>query len=85
MEVVASAPLTLYTHESYQMKSRNSKRNPRKLVAYYRVSTKKQEQSGLGLEAQRTAVSQYAQQNGGTVVAEYTETETGKRSDQGLR
>jgi len=58
------------------------RKNARKLVAYYRVSTRKQEQSGLGLEAQRTAVADYAKRNGGTVIAEYTETETGKRSDR---
>ena len=58
------------------------RKNTRKFVAYYRVSTRKQKQSGLGLEAQRTAVSEYARQNGGTVIAEYTETETGKRSDR---
>jgi DNA invertase Pin-like site-specific DNA recombinase len=58
------------------------RKNTRKFVAYYRVSTRKQEQSGLGLEAQRTAVAEYARRNGGTVIAEYTETETGKRSDR---
>ena len=58
------------------------RKNTRKFVAYYRVSTRKQKQSGLGLEAQRTAVSEYARQNGGTVIAEYTETETGKTSDR---
>ena len=54
----------------------------KKLVAYYRVSTKGQERSGLGLEAQRTAVAEYARQTGGAVIAEYTETETGKTSDR---
>jgi DNA invertase Pin-like site-specific DNA recombinase len=60
------------------MKPKNAKR----LVAYYRVSTKGQERSGLGLEAQRTAVAEYARQTGGAVIAEYTETETGKTSDR---
>jgi len=64
------------------MKSKNAKKCPRKLVAYYRVSTKGQERSGLGLEAQRTAVAEYARQTGGAVIAEYTETETGKTSDR---
>jgi len=50
-------------------------KNVRKLVAYYRVSTKKQEQSGLGLEAQKAAVAEYAGKHGGKIVAEYIETE----------
>jgi DNA invertase Pin-like site-specific DNA recombinase len=53
-----------------------------KMVAYYRVSTRKQGQSGLGLEAQRMAVTKYAGEKGGQIVAEYTEVETGKRADR---
>ncbi len=55
---------------------------PNRIVAYYRVSTKKQEKSGLGLEAQRAAVAQYAESHGGTIIAEYVEVETGKRADR---
>jgi len=51
------------------------------IVAYYRVSTQKQEKSGLGLARQRTAVAAFAAAEGPTIVAEYTETETGKGSD----
>jgi DNA invertase Pin-like site-specific DNA recombinase len=51
------------------------------LVAYYRVSTRKQGQSGLGLEAQRKAVRTFAELEGFTVVAEFTEVETGKGAD----
>jgi DNA invertase Pin-like site-specific DNA recombinase len=53
-----------------------------KFIAYYRVSTNKQGRSGLGLEAQREAVSGYL--NGGrwTLVSELTEIESGKRSDR---
>src|ERR1700691_451166 len=53
-----------------------------KFVAYYRVSTGKQGKSGLGLEGQRAAVATYL--NGGcwTIVAEFTEVESGKRSDR---
>jgi DNA invertase Pin-like site-specific DNA recombinase len=49
-----------------------------KWVAYYRVSTAKQGQSGLGLEAQKAAVLAYL--NGGrwTLLGEYTEVESGK-------
>lgn len=48
-----------------------------KFVAYYRVSTRKQGASGLGLEAQQAAVMQYL--NGGQweLIGEYTEVETG--------
>lgn len=50
-------------------------------MAYYRVSTDKQAQSGLGLEAQRAAVARYVQGIGADakLVAEYTEAESGKR------
>jgi DNA invertase Pin-like site-specific DNA recombinase len=52
-----------------------------KWVAYYRVSTDRQGESGLGLEAQKAAVATYL--NGGrwTLLAEYTEIESGKRDD----
>lgn len=52
-----------------------------KFIAYYRVSTQKQGQSGLGLEAQQQAVMAYL--NGGhwELVQEFTEVETGKGAD----
>ena len=52
-------------------------------IAYYRVSTERQGQSGLGLEAQREAVARYLSAvNAGDdqPVAVYTEIESGKRS-----
>src|SRR5438046_814760 len=49
-----------------------------KYVAYYRVSTKKQGQSGLGLEAQKTAVAQYLAGGAYQVLGEFTEIESGK-------
>jgi DNA invertase Pin-like site-specific DNA recombinase len=51
-------------------------------VAYCRVSTARQGRSGLGLEAQREAVRNYL--NGGqwSLVAEFTEVESGKRDDR---
>jgi DNA invertase Pin-like site-specific DNA recombinase len=53
-----------------------------KFVAYYRVSTQRQGRSGLGLDAQRKAVADHL--NGGhwRIVAEFTEIESGKRSDR---
>jgi len=48
-----------------------------RFVAYYRVSTDRQGVSGLGLDAQRQAVA--SQVNGGQLVAEFTEIESGRR------
>jgi DNA invertase Pin-like site-specific DNA recombinase len=53
-----------------------------KFIAYLRVSTDKQGRSGLGLEAQREAVTRYLNGGNWKVVAEYVETESGKRSDR---
>ena len=52
------------------------------LIPYYRVSTKQQGASGLGLEGQRAAVEAYARQTGGAIKASYTEVESGKKSDR---
>jgi DNA invertase Pin-like site-specific DNA recombinase len=53
-----------------------------KIVAYYRVSTKKQGKSGLGLEGQQTTVAEYVRQHAGNLIAEYVEVETGKSKDR---
>ncbi len=52
-----------------------------KYVIYYRVSTKKQANSGLGLEAQKTIVENYLK-GSSIVIAEFTEVETGKSSNR---
>src|SRR6266568_1239300 len=51
-------------------------------VAYYRVSTDRQGRSGLGLEAQREAVIRHLAGHAGTLRAEFTEIESGKRDDR---
>src|SRR4051812_3909773 len=53
-----------------------------RFISYYRVSTARQGRSGLGLEAQRSAVVSYL--NGGqwSLIEEFTEIESGKRSDR---
>jgi DNA invertase Pin-like site-specific DNA recombinase len=53
-----------------------------KFVAYYRVSTKRQGESGLGLEAQKCAVTGYL--NGGqcTLIDEFVEVESGAKNNR---
>ena len=52
------------------------------LIAYYRVSTERQGQSGLGLEAQRSKVQQVAAQRGAHIAAEFIEVESGRKADR---
>jgi DNA invertase Pin-like site-specific DNA recombinase len=52
----------------------------RVFVSYLRVSTTRQGESGLGLEAQRAAVASYVA--GGRLLAEYCEIESGKKNDR---
>jgi DNA invertase Pin-like site-specific DNA recombinase len=56
--------------------------NSGKFVSYYRVSTSRQGKSGLGIEAQRAAVAAYLNGGDWSIVAEFTEVESGKRSDR---
>lgn len=53
-----------------------------KVVAYYRVSTKGQRASGLGLEAQQEAVTAYAKAHKAKLLESFTEVESGKRNDR---
>jgi DNA invertase Pin-like site-specific DNA recombinase len=50
-------------------------------IVYFRVSTKHQQRSGLGIEAQRAAVKRFAEAEGMQILAEYVEIETGKGED----
>ena len=50
-------------------------------VAYYRVSTRQQQRSGLGIEAQRATIARFAEAEKLTIIAEYVEAETGKGAD----
>jgi len=53
-----------------------------KFVSYLRVSTARQGASGLGLEAQRAAVTGYLNGGDWTLVQEVVEVESGKRNDR---
>ena len=50
------------------------------LVAYYRVSTERQGQSGLGLDAQRAAVAAYA--GGRGLLGDFVEVESGRKDNR---
>ena len=50
-------------------------------IAYLRVSTQRQHRSGLGIEAQRSAIERFAATESLKITAEYVEAETGKGSD----
>jgi hypothetical protein len=69
--------------ERYQTRTDQSKPKRTGYVAYYRVSTDKQGENGLGLEAQREAVNQIARN--APVLAEFTEVETAKKSSASNR
>ena len=51
-------------------------------IAYYRVSTRKQGRSGLGLEAQQYDVGLHVAKYDLELMAEYTEVESGKNPDR---
>src|SRR4051794_29578177 len=53
-----------------------------KHIGYYRVSTGQQGQSGLGLEAQKKAVTDYLNGSNWELTAEFTEIESGKHEDR---
>jgi DNA invertase Pin-like site-specific DNA recombinase len=56
--------------------------NAGKCVAYFRVSTKRQGESGLGLEAQKQAVLSFLHGGNWTLMAEFVEIESGKQDQR---
>ena len=52
--------------------------NKKSYVAYYRVSTQKQNASHLGLEAQRKTCGDFVRAKNGVIVNEFTDVESGK-------
>jgi DNA invertase Pin-like site-specific DNA recombinase len=56
--------------------------NMKQSISYLRVSTTRQGVSGLGLEAQRSAVESFAKQHFYEVVEEFVEIESGRRNDR---
>ncbi|QMW06724.1 recombinase family protein [Spirosoma foliorum] len=53
-------------------------------IAYYRVSTRRQGRSGLGLEAQQVAVASYCRLNGYELVDEVVEVKSTRKQQNGL-
>lgn len=52
------------------------------IIAYYRVSTRQQGESGLGLEGQKAAVEAFAKQTGARILTSYREVESGKLAER---
>jgi DNA invertase Pin-like site-specific DNA recombinase len=52
------------------------------IIAYYRVSTKQQGDSGLGLDAQKATVEAHAKNAGARILASYREVESGKLAER---
>jgi DNA invertase Pin-like site-specific DNA recombinase len=63
----------------------NSNPVPRRYVAYYRVSTDRQGQSGLGLEAQQVQVEHYVSAYGGqgaSIIGGFTDIQSGRSTQR---
>ena len=53
-----------------------------RLVAHERVSTLRRGKSGLGLEAQRRAIDNFARRRGAQVIGRFNEVGSGRKSDR---
>ena len=53
----------------------------RQIISYIRVSTQQQGKSGLGIEAQRDAITRFMAAEGLRLIGEFVEVETGKGCD----
>lgn len=51
-------------------------------IAYYRVSTIRQGQSGLGLESQKESVTSYLKLEKGQILQEFVEVESGRKNNR---
>ena len=49
------------------------------IIVYYRLSTRRQGESGLGLEGQKATVEAFSVGRTGRILAEYTEVESGRK------
>lgn len=54
----------------------------RQYVAYYRVSTPRQAETELGLDAQRASVRGHVEREGGKLVGEFSESISGRKNDR---
>lgn len=54
----------------------------KQFISYYRVSTKKQGKSGLGLDAQKTICKNYVDSQKGIIVNSFVEVESGKNDNR---
>ena len=76
MRVVACS----LSNDRYEIEHRPRMTPPAPVVTYLRVSTDRQGQSGLGLDAQRAVVRPYVE--AGRLLSEFVEVESGRKVDR---